>query len=270
MKYIKVRIAVGTSDSTFDIFYDSPNGVGSALLFDTGLDAIDIPYEALQIGEGLTVSVPDDATSIILDSSPSAFCTTNTSVNDAMITIPLGCITYTVSSSAGIFNYYYTNCDCVNVSATIDATYGYVEQTFCALQDTVDAGLLTIVDNGYCSTPIPPNSVVFSGDELPAYGGAASGGFTEYNGTVEIIGDPVTFRGYVYIPDEEGFAATGLNIGGNGGQSVYIELESPNFDVAYSPMTWEFPAGTYTWQLIFTWNGLAGSMGEGGIDWVQS
>jgi hypothetical protein len=265
MKYIKVRIAVGTSDSTFDIFYDSPNGVGSALLFDTGLDAIDIPYEALQIGEGLTVSVPDDATSIILDSSPSAFCTTNTSVNDAMITIPLGCITYTVSSSAGIFNYYYTNCDCVNVSATIDATYGYVEQTFCALQDTVDAGLLTIVDNGYCSTPIP--SVEFSNDDcIVLYGPVVGGSYTDNcSGTVTVNGTSAEFRVYAYLNQSGGNVNTSFDVVGISPGS-YAE-QNPNSGINYGNYITLTP-GTYSYTLSISMFDGVGS--EGGIEWVQS
>ena len=114
------------------------------------------------------------------------------------------------------------------------------------------------------------NSVEFLGDELPAYGGDPSGGFTELNGTVKIIGSPVTFRAYVYIPDEDGYASTSLNIGGNGnvGVSRYVELESPNYGNAYSE-TFILPAGDYTWQVIFNWNGTAGSFGVGGIDWTQ-
>jgi hypothetical protein len=117
------------------------------------------------------------------------------------------------------------------------------------------------------TTEAPVNSVEFFGDELPAYGGIPNG-FTILTGTVEIIGSPVTFRGYVYIPDEEGSGATSFNIGGNGGQSVYIELQSPNFGNAYSP-SMVFTAGVYTWEVIYTYSGVAGSMGEGGIDWVQ-
>jgi hypothetical protein len=117
------------------------------------------------------------------------------------------------------------------------------------------------------TTEAPVNSVEFFGDELPAYGGVPDGGY-QLNGTVEILGSPVTFRAYVYIPDEEGFAATNLNIGGVGGQDRYVELVSPNFGNAYSS-SFVLPAGVYTWQVIFTYSGLAGSMGEGGIDWVQ-
>jgi hypothetical protein len=153
MKYLKIRIASGNADSLFDIFYDSPTGVGTALLYDTGLPAEGIPYDTLIIGEGITVSVPDNATSIVLDSSPSAFCTTTDGINDPMYTIPIGCMSYTVSASMGSSDYYYTDCDCIPITATIDATYGYTEQTFCALQDTVNAGLLTVVDNGDCITP---------------------------------------------------------------------------------------------------------------------
>lgn len=158
MKFLKIRIEVGTSDSVFDIYYDSISSGTRALLYDTGLPAIGLTNEALEFGEGVTVSVPDNATSIILSSDPAAFCTEVTNVNDETYTIPIGCMSYTVSASAGIFNYFYTDCDCNPVTATIDATYGYTEETFCALQDSVSAGFLTVVYNGYCgSTPFPIN-----------------------------------------------------------------------------------------------------------------
>ena len=75
MKYLKIRIEVGTSDSTFDIYYDSISSGTRALLYDTGLDAVGLTNEELETGEGITVSVPDGATSIVLSSSPAAFCT---------------------------------------------------------------------------------------------------------------------------------------------------------------------------------------------------
>jgi hypothetical protein len=167
MKYLKIRIEVGTSDSTFDIYYDSISSGTRALLYDTGLPAIGLTNEALEFGEGVTVSVPDNATSIILSSDPNAFCTENPNVNEATYTIPIGCMSYTISAPAGIFNYFYTDCDCNPVTATIDATYGYTEETFCALQDSVSAGVLTVVDNGYC----PPPFYQWRTDFLP-------GGFT--------------------------------------------------------------------------------------------
>jgi hypothetical protein len=150
MKYLKIRIELGTSDSVFDIYYDSVSSGTRALLYDTGLPAIGLTNEVLEFGEGVTVSVPDNATSIILSSNPAAFCAENPDVNDETYTILIGCMSYTVSASLGIFNYFYTDCDCNPVTATIDATYGYTEQTFCALQDSVSAGPLTVIYNGYC------------------------------------------------------------------------------------------------------------------------
>jgi hypothetical protein len=155
MKYLKIRIELGTSDSVFDIYYDSIGGGTRALLYDTGLPAIGLTNEDLELGEGVTVSVPDNATSIILTSDPKAFCSEIPGFNNETYTIPIGCISYTVSASAGIFNYFYTDCNCNPVTATIDATYGYTEETFCALQDSVSAGPLTVVNNGYCLTPTP-------------------------------------------------------------------------------------------------------------------
>ncbi len=155
MIYLKVRIAAGTSDSIFNINYESPNGGGEALLADTNLPAVGITNDALLNGEGVTISVPDNTTSITLDSSPGAFCGDDPNNNENMYTINIGCTSYTISSSEGIFNYSYTDCDCNNVTETIDATDGYIEETFCALKDTVNYGLLTLIDNGACSEPPP-------------------------------------------------------------------------------------------------------------------
>jgi len=148
MKYIKVRIVVGESNSLFDIYYDSVIPGNEALLYDTGLPAVGLSYTDLTTGEGITVSVPDGSTSIVVDSTPDAFC--SETVNVPTYSVGLGCISYTVSTSMGIFNYFYTDCNCNSVSATIDGSNGYVEQTFCALQDSVNYGTLTIVNNGNC------------------------------------------------------------------------------------------------------------------------
>lgn len=199
MKYLKIRIDSGNSDSLFDIFYDSPSGVGQALLFDTGLPAVDIPYDTLIIGEGITVSVPDNATSIVLDSSPSAFCTGTFGINTPMYTIPIGCMSYTVSASMGSSNYYYTDCDCIPITATIDATYGYTEQTFCALQDTVSAGLLTVVDNGACTTP--PTDVYIGACGPDQYDGLGVYPLTLYGDTSisPVGGNPIPIDSFLIV-----------------------------------------------------------------------
>lgn len=217
MKYLKVRIAVGTSDSTFDIYYNSVNSSTRALLYNTGLPAIGLTNEILETGEGVTVSVPDEATSIILDSNPAAFCSEVNGVNNNTFSIPLGCMSYTVSSSAGVFNYFYTDCDCFSVSATLDATDRYTEKTFCALQDSVNSGFLTIVDNGGCSvspsptpthtpTPTPTNTQVFT-HGLQQSGSYCIGGFCYLYGTINNI--------IVYSLDEEL----------NDGSYIYINQE---------------------------------------------
>jgi len=158
MIYLKIRIELGTSDSTFDIYYDSISSGTRALLYDTGLPATGITNTALLAIDGITVSVPDDATSIILSSTPDAFCSENPNVNTGTYTISIGCLSYTVSASVGVLNYSYTDCSCNLVTATIDATYGYVSQTFCALSGTLSAGLLTVVENGYC---LPTNTITW-------------------------------------------------------------------------------------------------------------
>ena len=59
------------------------------------------------------------------------------------------------------------------------------------------------------------NSVEWFGDPYYGYGGDPSGGGYVLNGTVEIIGDPVTFRGFAAIPDNAGPGSfsTGIYIG---------------------------------------------------------
>lgn len=173
MKYLKIRIESGTFDSVFDIYYDSVSSGTRALLYDTGLPAIGIEKSLLETGEGVTVSVPDNATSIVVSSDPNAFCSGTNDPNVRDYTIPIGCKSYTVSANSGIFNYQYTDCGCNNVIGTIDATYGYTEQTFCALQDTVSAGILTVVDDGECMI-VPAEVYVYFSSITPSYVGFAS------------------------------------------------------------------------------------------------
>lgn len=140
MKYIKVRIVVGSSNSLFDIYYNSIDSNTRALIYETGLPAIGLTNQELSNFDGILVSVPDEATSIVLGSEPDAFCSENG--NNDSYTIPIGCYTYTVTSNGGPSNYYYTDCECNDITATIDGTNGQVEHTFCALYDTVNVGEL--------------------------------------------------------------------------------------------------------------------------------
>ena len=121
------------------------------------------------------------------------------------------------------------------------------------------------------STTPPPNSVEWS--EPPyGYGGDPSGGSYSINGTVEIIGDPVTFRAFVSIPDNAGPGSftSYIWVGTpTPATNRYVEIERPR-DVnneAYST-SFMLPAGTYDFEVTNTWFGTGGA-GEGGIVWTQ-
>lgn len=277
MKYLKVRIAVGTSDSTFDIYYNSVNSSTRALLYDTGLPAIGLTNEVLETGEGITVSVPDNATSIVLSSNPTAFCSEVNGSNNSTFSIPLGCMSYTVSSSAGIFNYFYTDCDCIGVSATLDATYGYTEQTFCALQDSVNSGYLTIVDNGSCfpsptptptPTPAPTSSITFSPISSNSCSFTTSGGggssclsggtFTITNGSYNIQAYATINQGATPLTQN----VTYLNID-NGAHILETTCTSQFISAYSSPVL--FGPGTYDFDYTVIGSGGTNTGGSGGL-----
>jgi hypothetical protein len=152
MKYIKVRIVIGSSNGIFDIYYDSIDSNKRALLYSNGQPAIGLTFDELSGPNGVLVSVPDESSSIVVTSDPDSFCSNNISVNDDSYTVPIGCYTYTITSSNGVYNYYYTDCDCNEISATIDGTNGQVEESFCALYGTVDAGELELTFVEGCET----------------------------------------------------------------------------------------------------------------------
>ena len=152
MKYIKVRIVVGSSNSLFDIYYNSIDSNTRALIYETGLPAIGLTNEDLSNGDGILVSVPDDTTSIVLNSDPNAFCSENPNVNNDSYTIPVGCFTYTVTSNNDVSFYSYTDCECNEIIASIDGSNGRVEQTFCALYGTVNTELLDLTFIQGCET----------------------------------------------------------------------------------------------------------------------
>lgn len=161
MKYIKVRILIGSSSGVFDIYYDSINSNNRALLHSNGQPAIGLTFDELASPNGVLVSVPDESSSIVVTSDPDSFCSNDINVNNDSYTLPIGCYTYTVTSNNGIYNYYYTDCDCNEISATIDGTNGQVQDTFCALYGTVNAGELELTFIQGCET----NSVELCYDE---------------------------------------------------------------------------------------------------------
>lgn len=152
MKYIKVRILIGSSDGVFDIYYDSIGSNNRALLHSNSQQAIGLTFDELTAPDGVLVSVPDEASTIIVTSDPDAFCSNDINVNDDSYTLPIGCYTYTVTSNNGVFNYYYTDCECNEISATIDGTNGQVQDSFCALYGTVNAGELELTFVEGCET----------------------------------------------------------------------------------------------------------------------
>ena len=123
------------------------------------------------------------------------------------------------------------------------------------------------------TTTVPPiNSVEWFGDPYIGYGGDPSGGFYGLDGTVEIIGDPVTFRAYVSIPYVVGGGSASTNIWvgtATPATERYVDIVSPPNDGNAYSTSFMLPAGTYDWHVDFGWFGDAGSGGEGGIDWVQ-
>jgi hypothetical protein len=152
MKYIKVRIVIGSSNGVFDIYYDSIDSNKRATLHSNGLPATGLTFSELSTTDGVIVSVPDESTSIVVSSDPDSFCSIDSNVNNDSYTIPIGCYTYTVTSNIGIFNYYYTDCECNEITRTIDGTNGQVEHTFCALYNTVNAGELEVTSISGCQS----------------------------------------------------------------------------------------------------------------------
>jgi len=152
MKYIKVRIVIGSSTGVFDIYYDSIDSNKRALLYSNGQPATGVTFNELSGPNGVLVSVPDESSSIVVTSDPDSFCSNDINVNNDSYTTPIGCYTYTITSSNGVYNYYYTDCDCNEISATIDGTNGQVEESFCALYGTVDAGELELTFVEGCET----------------------------------------------------------------------------------------------------------------------
>jgi archaellum component FlaF (FlaF/FlaG flagellin family) len=157
MIYIKVRVASGSSNGLFNIYYDDVDQNKIATLYSNGSPAIGLSSDDLSNLDGIIVSVPDASTSVIVLGEPNSFCSEDNISNDRYV-IPVGCYTYTVTSNYGKLNYQYIDCDCNEITSTIDATYGTVQNTFCALYGTVIAGNMTVAVLGNCSpiqTPTP-------------------------------------------------------------------------------------------------------------------
>jgi len=126
------------------------------------------------------------------------------------------------------------------------------------------------------STTLPPiNSVEWlTGDYPPIAYGISPGNIISLSGTVEIIGDPVTFRAYAFLPTGPGDGAvdTSISIGNIdvGITSRYVDAVTP-YDNGINQYSTSFtlPAGIYDWNVLCTFSNTASVGGEGGIDWVQ-
>jgi uncharacterized protein (TIGR02145 family) len=152
MKYIRVRIVIGTSSGVFDIYHDEIDINKRALLQSNGQPAIGITFDELSDLNGILVSVPDESESIIVTSDPDSFCSENGGVNNDSYTIPIGCYTYAVTSKFGVSTYTYTDCECNEIVASIDGSNGQIQQTFCALYGTVNGGDLELTFIQGCET----------------------------------------------------------------------------------------------------------------------
>jgi uncharacterized protein (TIGR02145 family) len=152
MKYIRVRIVIGTSSGVFDIYHDEIDINKRALLQSNGQPAIGITFDELSDLNGILVSVPDESESIIVTSDPDSFCSENGGVNNDSYTIPIGCYTYAVTSKFGVSTYTYIDCECNEIVASIDGSNGQIQQTFCALYGTVNAGDLELTFIQGCET----------------------------------------------------------------------------------------------------------------------
>jgi len=126
------------------------------------------------------------------------------------------------------------------------------------------------------TTAAPVNSVEWlTGDYPPIAYGSSPGDIINLSGTLEIIGNPVTFRAYAFLLTGPGDGAvdTSIDIGNIdvGITSRYVDAVTPydNGITQYST-SFTLPAGIYDWYVSCTFSNTASVGGEGGIDWVQA
>ena len=147
----------------------------------------------------------------------------------------------------------------------------------CTNSNVATIGVITTTTSTTTSTTTEPPVNFIEWSEPPyGYGGDPSGGFYFINGTVEIIGSPITLRAFASIPDNNGPGSfsSGFNIwlvesDPSFGSDRYVEIARPR-DVnseAYS-QSLTLPAGIYNWEVNNNWFGTGGA-GEGGIVWTQ-
>lgn len=140
----------------------------------------------------------------------------------------------------------------------------------------VNAQEITTTTTTTSTTTVPPSSVEWlTGDYPPIAYGSSPGDIINLSGTLEIIGNPVTFRAYAYIPitNDNGGVDTSIDIGNNdvGITSRYVDAVTPNEDGTNQYSTpFTLPAGIYDWYVLCTFSNIASVGGEGGIVWTQA
>jgi hypothetical protein len=74
MREFNIKINNGSSTSTFSIYWDSISPSNYATLSGTTNNATGLTFLQMTTGQGIVVDVPDNTTSIILNSSQTTFC----------------------------------------------------------------------------------------------------------------------------------------------------------------------------------------------------
>ena len=142
----------------------------------------------------------------------------------------------------------------------------------------VNAQEITTTSTTSTTTTAPPpvNSVEWlTGDYPPTAYGISPGDIINLSGTLEIIGNSVTFRAYAFLltGPGDGGVDTSINIGNIdvGITSRYVDAVTP-YDNGITQYSTSFilPAGIYDWSVLCTFSNTASVGGEGGIDWVQA
>lgn len=228
--------AVGINITLFDIYSNIDYGTPIV----TGISKMQ-----LLAGYSL-LNVPDNATTIRLSSTGN--CSTYTD-------IAIGGLTTTTTTAIPT-----TTTTTLNCSFIVNAQE-----------------ITTTSTTSTTTTAAPPvNSVEWlTGDYPPTAYGISPGDIINLSGTLEIIGNSVTFRAYAFLltGPGDGGVDTSINIGNIdvGITSRYVDAVTP-YDNGITQYSTSFilPAGIYDWSVLCTFSNTASVGGEGGIDWVQA
>lgn len=229
--------AVGINITLFDIY--------SNIDYNT---AIVTGISKMQLLAGYSLlNVPDSATTIRLSSTGN-------------------CSTYTDIAIGGLITTTTTSTTAIPTTTTTSTTLN------CSF--IVNAQEITTTST--TTTAAPPSSVEWlTGDYPPIAYGSSPGDIINLSGTLEIIGNPVTFRAYAFLltGPGDGGVDTSINIGNIdvGITSRYVDAVTP-YDNGITQYSTSFilPAGIYDWSVLCTFSNTASVGGEGGIDWVQA